>query len=291
MPLNERYAPRTSARSRFVGPAGEAVEHRALGNARVVEHAERVVPRVAGVDHEREVELVAPVRSARGTRPPGRRPASACSRSRSRPRRWPRRRRSRASATSSSHSVGEAARRRGGAARRSPRRRGAPRRARPTRRDDARSVPTHTTAPTPAARARSSAASAPPVSHGRWQWLSSPGHVSMRGNSGAPFSSVEPAGRQPHAAASGSRSSAGAAGKAESSPQLRRRARDQRRRQQRDDAQRLEAVAEHRGDRGGVTRFVERPGLLVLDVRVRVADEVPDRAEAVRVVERPPCRR
>ena len=36
---------------RFVGAAGEAVEDGAIGDAFVGEHAERVGPRVAGVDH------------------------------------------------------------------------------------------------------------------------------------------------------------------------------------------------------------------------------------------------
>ena len=69
--------------------------------------------------------------------------------------------------------------------------------------------------------------------------------VSLRGNSGAPFSSGEPAGSCPHAAASGSRCVLGPARQPEAAPQLGRRVRDHRRREQRDDAQRLEAVAEH----------------------------------------------
>ena len=39
-------------------PAGEAVEHRAWRHALGVEHGERVVPGLAGVDHERQVVLV-----------------------------------------------------------------------------------------------------------------------------------------------------------------------------------------------------------------------------------------
>ena len=77
----------------------------------------------------------------------------------------------------------------------------------------------------------------------------------------------------------------GCAGETETTPQLARGARDQGRREQRDDAQRLQAVAQHRGDRGGVTRLVQRPRLLVLDVGVGVTDEVPHRTEPARVVE------
>ena len=76
----------------------------------------------------------------------------------------------------------------------------------------------------------------------------------------------------------------GRAGESEPAPQLRGRARDHRRREQRDDAQRLEAVAEHRRGRGRVARLVRRPRLALLDVRVGVADQLPHRAE--RVVER-----
>ena len=110
-------------------------------------------------------------------------------------------------------------------------------------------------------------------------------HVSLRGNSGSPLSSVAPAGSRPHAAASGSRSSSGRpvspsrrhssaaafgiTGDASSATI----------------AQRLETVAQHRGDRVGVALLVQLPGLGVLDVRVRGADEVPDRAEAAREVE------
>ena len=84
-------------------------------------------------------------------------------------------------------------------------------------------------------------------------------HVSFRGNSGSPFSSVEPAGSSPHARRVGQALVLGAAGQAEAAPQLGRRVRDHRRREQRDDAQRLEAVAEHLRDRVGVARLVAAP--------------------------------
>ena len=157
---------------RFLGSAGEAVEDGAIGNALVVEHAEGVVPRVTGVDHERAAEPMAPARSARGTPSPARRRRSAGSRSRSRS---PRRRRPPACSPARRAAVplGVELRRvvrvqpdgggHVGVARRRPR---------STPADEARSVPTQTTPSTPAARARSSAASAPPLSDGRWQWLS-----------------------------------------------------------------------------------------------------------------------
>ena len=56
IPLNERYAPSPSARVRLGGPAGEAVEHGPAGEALLLEHRERLVPRLAGVDHERAIE-------------------------------------------------------------------------------------------------------------------------------------------------------------------------------------------------------------------------------------------
>ena len=58
IPLNDRRAPRASASLGLVGPAGEAVEHRAVGRAFGVEDGERLVPRLPRVDHERELSVV-----------------------------------------------------------------------------------------------------------------------------------------------------------------------------------------------------------------------------------------
>ncbi len=212
MPLNERYAPSDSARSRFVGSAGEAVEHGALGNARVFEHAERVVPRVAGVDHEREAELSRQCDLRGGTRLPARRPASACSRSRSRSHRW-RRPRDCSPAPRARPTRRRASTRRGGATRRSPRRRRAQRRARSKRRRTRGRCRRTPPAPLPPARARSSAASAPPVSDGRWQWLSIQVTSRCGETAARPSRASSPRAATPTAAASGSRSSAGLPGR------------------------------------------------------------------------------
>ena len=108
----------------------------------------------------------------------------------------------------------------------------------------------------------------------------------MRGKSDAPFSSVLPRGRgaSPRRGV-GKALLLGRAREAEPTPELARGVRDHRRREQRDDAQRFEAVAEHRGDRVGVARLLQRPRLTILDVRVRVLDELPHRAEAAGEVE------
>ena len=150
--------------------------------------------------------------------------------------------------------------------------------------DVSRSVPTHTIHSTPAARARATCSS-PPASC-RWQWESTharpPRHVRCPcgGTAARPSRAVAPAGSCPHAAAVGQPLVLGPAGQPEPAPQLGGRVRDHRRREQRDDAQRLEAVAQHRRDRVRVALLVELPGLGVLDVRVRRADQIPDRAEA-----------
>ena len=88
--------------------------------------------------------------------------------------------------------------------------------------DVSRSVPTQITRPTPAARARSSAASAPPVSTGRWQWLSTQPVARSVDAREERCALVEraPGGQAPPAAASGSRSSVGVAGKPEAAPEL-----------------------------------------------------------------------
>ena len=58
MPLNETNMPSAQATLDLVGTAGEAVQHRPLGHALRREHVEQVVPRVAGVDDERQVVRV-----------------------------------------------------------------------------------------------------------------------------------------------------------------------------------------------------------------------------------------
>ena len=78
IPLNERYAPSAERARGLVGTAGEAVEHGAPRTRRSSSTAERVVPRVARVDHERAVELVRRARSGAGTRPPAS-PRGECS--------------------------------------------------------------------------------------------------------------------------------------------------------------------------------------------------------------------
>ena len=56
-PEKLRYPPRSSALPRLVGTAGEAVEHEPRRDAGTVEHIERVVPGITGVDDERQVEV------------------------------------------------------------------------------------------------------------------------------------------------------------------------------------------------------------------------------------------
>ncbi len=94
-------------RPRFVGTTGEAVEDRALGDALVVEDTERVVPRVAGVDHERLPGAASRAGSGTGRRSPARRAASARSRDRTRTRRSRRTASDTASGSSRPHSDGE----------------------------------------------------------------------------------------------------------------------------------------------------------------------------------------
>ena len=114
----------------------------------------------------------------------------------------------------------------------------------------------------------------------------SAGAVDARGRAGAPFSSAAPAGQPTPGRRLGEALLLGGAGAGRAGARARAAARgisgDG---EQRDDAQRLEAVAEHRRDRGGVAGLVERPRLAFLDVRVGVADEVPHRAEPAREVE------
>ena len=140
---------------------------------------------------------------------------------------------------------------------------GVPRRERRAPRCDvARSVPTHTIHSTPArARARAStsldrrprqlqvAVRVDPARHA----------TSLRGNSGSPFSKRRARGQLSPRRRGGQARVLGPAGQTEPAPQLARRVRDHRRREQRDDAQRLEAVAEHARDRGGVARLVAAP--------------------------------
>ena len=148
------------------------------------------------------------------------------------------------------------------------------------------SPPPRRPGPGPRARRR-------PAQLARWQWRVDPsasaspssGVGSMRGNSGAPFSSGEPAGRRPHAAASGRRWSSGRPGRprrrhssaaASGSPATRAARR----------------CAAPRGSRRAPRRprraspaLLSAHGLRVLDVRVGGADQLPHRAEAARVVE------
>ena len=58
MPENDTNAPRSRHRRASSAPAGEAVEHRPLGHALGGEHVERVVPRLAGVDHQGQAVAV-----------------------------------------------------------------------------------------------------------------------------------------------------------------------------------------------------------------------------------------
>ena len=83
MPLNDRYAPSSSARRASSGPPVKQWNTVRRRHARVVEDAERVVPRVARVDHERAVEVGGRAGPGHGTRPPARRSASARSGGRS----------------------------------------------------------------------------------------------------------------------------------------------------------------------------------------------------------------
>ena len=101
----------------------------------------------------------------------------------------------------------------------------------------------------------------------------------MRGKSGSPFSSDVPDGPSTPRRRVGQTLLLGRAGSPSRAPEGSRGVRDHRRREQRDDPQRLEAVAEHRGGRVRVARLVQRPRLAILDVRVRVPDQLPDRAE------------
>ena len=255
--------------ARFVGTAGEAVEDRALGHAFVVEHAERVVPRVARVDHQRPVHASSRAGSGTGTRPPARRAASARRRGRSRLADRDARARRRASGSSASHSSSSLRR---------VVRMQADRRVhvvgcaigerRAPACDVSRSVPTHTIHSTPAARARSTCASASatsnrvsPSSSCRWQCASTQAVTRplSAGTAASPFSSFAPAGKQPPRRRGRHPLVFGPAGQTEPAPQLGRRVRDHRRREQRDDAQRLEAVTEHARDRVRVARLVERP--------------------------------
>ena len=77
-------APVVEARAGLVGSTGEAVEDRPLGHALGVEHVERVVPRVAGVDHERQPALVGEADLGGERRRAARRGASGRSSSRAR---------------------------------------------------------------------------------------------------------------------------------------------------------------------------------------------------------------
>ena len=179
------------------------------------------------------------------------RSASGCSRSRTRSRRPPTTTRaSRASASSSSHSAAEP----GGVVGVEPDgrphvglARGERRRARAT---TPGRCPRRPPPSTPAARAaalecrrrrppleRREVAVAVDPGHRRPAGVGRvPGHEgSSRGKSGAPFSSGDPAGRPPHAAASGSRWSGGLPAQPEPAPELGGGVRDQRRREQRDD--------------------------------------------------------
>ena len=195
MPEKLTYAPRSRQRARLVGPAGEAVEHRARRDALGVEDVERVVPRLAGVDHERQADARWPARSAPRTPPAGRRGASGRSGSRARTRR---RRPGAPGRRTGRRSCRRRGGPRGGAARRWRGRRRSGRRRRAPRCDVARSQPTVTIVVTPAARRlgdEPSAASAQAAS--RWQCESSqPAHqrALIRGNSGAPLVTGSPPG-------------------------------------------------------------------------------------------------
>ena len=98
MPEKLTKAPQVEAPAGLVGAAGEAVEDRARRHALGGEDVERVVPRLAGVDHERQPCARGRAGSGRRTRRAGRRGASGRSSSRARTRR--RRRRAGASSRS-----------------------------------------------------------------------------------------------------------------------------------------------------------------------------------------------
>ncbi len=57
-PGEAEVRPSVEGASRFVGTAGEAVEDEPLRDALRIEHVERVVPGVTGVDHERQADVV-----------------------------------------------------------------------------------------------------------------------------------------------------------------------------------------------------------------------------------------
>ena len=228
--------------------------------------------------------------SARGTRPPGRRAVGvlvveveAGLADRDDPPV------ARASASRSAPLVVEAATRRGGAARRWRTRRRGARRARPRpagrrqvgadahhRHDPGRPGPRTRASASASDRSRLQVAvavdPASPAGH-------APG-LDAAGRAGRPSPAACPREAEPHAAASGSRWSSGAPARPSRRHSSAARARDHRRREQRDDAQRLEAVAEHRARPRRCRRPCAAPTARVLDVRVRGADELPHRAEA-----------
>ena len=90
MPENDSMAPRSRQRRASSGPPVKQWKIVCSGTPMRVEDVERVVPGVAGVDHEREVDRSARGRSARRRRAVARPAASARSSSRDRPRRRPR---------------------------------------------------------------------------------------------------------------------------------------------------------------------------------------------------------
>ena len=195
MPEKLRYGAAVEARAGFVGAAGEAVEDGARRHALGVEDVERVVPRLAGVDHERQVELVGERDLGGERRPAGRRAASGRSGSRARTRR----RRPAAPAPSKrSRIVSTPWRASWGCSPTvacTPGKRAATASASI---DDARSHPTVTIVATPAAAA--SATSSAAASAGRWQWESSQPVTSagrqavIRGNSDGPLVTGRPPG-------------------------------------------------------------------------------------------------
>ena len=71
IPLNDSHAPEVEAPPGLVGAAGEAVDDRPLRDAVGGEDVERVVPRVAGVDHQGQVVRSWPGRPGRRTPPAG----------------------------------------------------------------------------------------------------------------------------------------------------------------------------------------------------------------------------
>ena len=241
-----------------------------VGHAFVVEHAERVVPRVARVDHQRPVHGLGRAGSGAGTRPPARRAVSARSGGRSRPRRS-RRSARRRPARRARPTPRRAATRRAGAGRRSrTRRRSAPRDRSPAATSRARCRRTPSTrrprrAPAAPARRRRRARTASRRSRAADGSARRPTRTSLAHSASLPreqrlaLLQLRARGQLPPRRGGGHALVLGPAGQAEPAPQLGRRVRDHRRREQRDDAQRLETVADHARDRLGVAGLVAAP--------------------------------